>query len=122
MAYDPNLYSPYGQQYPLIHSNNQPTNGLIRVESVEGARMYAMPPNSVSPPLMLGSDNVFFIKTTDGGGAGSLKAYRFEEIDVPGTSSNDEQYVTKEYFDSWAEKLMEAINGEHSISEQPTAE
>lgn len=118
MAYNLNLYNPYGPP-PLQPSSSLPINGLVRIEGIEGAQMYPMPPNSVSPPLMLGSDNIFIIKTTDGGGAATLKAYKFEEIPVPSPGQVDEsKFVTREYFDTWASQLLEAINDKHTVSEQ----
>jgi len=117
MAYNPNLYNPYSQQ-PMQPMAS--VNGLVRIDGIEGAQMYPLPPNSVSPPLMLGSDNIFFIKTTDGGGAATIKAYKFEEIPVPTPGQIDEnKFVTREYLDSRISQLMEAINGQHSIPEQP---
>lgn len=119
MAYNPNTYNPYGLS-AMQPMQQQPINGIVRINGIEGAQMYPMPPNSVSPPLMLGSDNIFIVKTTDGGGAATLKAYKFEEIPVPTPGQIDEsRFVTKEYFDSWASQLMEAINGKHVVSRQP---
>lgn len=112
MAYNPSLYNPYGLQ-PA-----QPVNGLIRVESIEGAQMYQLPPNSVSPPLFLGSENAFFIKTTDGGGAATLKKYTFEEEAI--TNNVSGEFVTREYFDQQINNIMEAINGKRAVPE-PTA-
>jgi len=63
---------------------------------------------------MLEDDNIFFIKTTDDGGAATIKAYRFEEIDLQPTNLED-KFVTKDYLDSRLDELLEAINGKHSI-------
>ena len=82
--------------------------------------MYQLPPNSVSPPLFLGSENAFFIKTTDGGGAATIKKYSFEEVVEP--VANDPVYVTKEYFDQQISNIMEAINGKRPVPEQQPAE
>lgn len=131
MAYNPTLYNPYGsQQFQPVNNfssfipNNQPVsqqsvNGLIRIESIEGAQMYALPPNSVSPPMFLSEENAFVIKTTDGGGAATLKKYTFDEAPLEETA--DSNYVTKDYLDNRIKELMEAINGKHAISE-PTQE
>lgn len=115
MAYNASLYNPYLQPPQFTRP---PVNGLIKVDSIEGAQMYQLPPNSVSPPLFLASENAFFVKTTDGGGAFTLKKYTFSE--APIEQSDSSNYVTKEYFDSWTEKIMEAINGKHTVSEQPS--
>ena len=81
--------------------------------------MYQLPPNSVSPPLFLGSENAFFIKTTDGGGAATLKKYTFEE--APMSNDNPGDFVTREYFDQQMSNILEAINGKHPVPEQPEA-
>lgn len=119
MSYIPPLYNPYGQPQPFSWSQPaQPINGLVRVDGEEGARMYMLPPNSVSPPLFLSEENAFFVKTTDGGGASTLKKYTFEEVPEEPVQPNVD-YVTKDYLDSWAAKMMEAINGKRPLPEQP---
>ena len=116
MAYDPSLYNPYGLQQ--FQPRVQPINGLIQVNGIEGAQMYQLPPGSVSPPLFLKDENAFFVKTTDDGGAASIKKYTFEE--APITNNNSTEYVTREYFDQQMNNIMEAINGKHPVSEQPS--
>lgn len=131
MAYNPSIYSPYAaqqyqptmppanQQYMSAFQPQQPINGLIKVDGIEGARMYQLPPNSVSPPLFIGSENAFFIKTTDGGGAATLKKYTFDE--APMNDSVSGEFVTREYFDRQMNNILEAINGQHTVQGQPSA-
>lgn len=130
MAYNPSLYNPYGTQqfqpttmatsgYMPTYTPQQPINGLIKVTGIEGAQMYQLPPGSVSPPLFLESENAFFVKTTDDGGAATIKKYKFEE--APMTASGGSEFVTKEYFDQQISSIMEAINGKHTVSKQPEA-
>ena len=126
MAYNPSLYSPYGPQQfqptagfssavnPTF-TQQQPINGLVSVDSYKGVEMYNMPPNSVSPPLFLTSDNIFYIKTTDGGGAATVKAYRFEEYEMPSESHSD--FVTKTDLEDFERRIMEAIDGKHTVPE-----
>lgn len=113
MTYDPMFYNPYLNR-PFQQS--QPVNGLVRIESMDDAKVYQLPPNSVSPPLFLGSENAFFIKTTDASGGGTLKKYKFEEEPIPSDNINS-NFVTREYFDQQMNNIMEAINGKHSVSE-----
>lgn len=82
--------------------------------------MYQMPPGSVSPPLFLEDENAFFVKTTDDGGAASIKKYTFDEVPMT-TNNNSSEFVTREYFDQQMNNILEAINGKHSVSEQPEA-
>lgn len=131
MAYNPSIYSPYAAQQfqPNMPAPNpqfmqaiapqQPVNGLVKVDGIEGARMYQLPPNSVSPPLFVGSENAFFIKTTDGGGAASIKKYTFAE--APMNDNVSGEFVTREYFDRQMNNILEAINGQHTVQGQPSA-
>lgn len=120
MAYNPNMYMPY--QYtptvPVSMQQQQPVNGIVYVDGMEAVNGYQIPPNSVSPPLMLKSDNVFCIKETDGSGGATVSAYRFEEIPLSSLSASGD-YVTKADFDAFAAKVMEAINGKHAVPEDP---
>lgn len=129
MAYDPSLYNPYGsqqfqptvsypQQFQPTMRFQQPINGLIKVTGIEGAQMYQLPPGSVSPPLFLEDENAFFVKTTDDGGAATIKKYTFEEAPIADTGSNPDEFVTREYFDQQIQNIMEAINGKHTVQEQ----
>lgn len=132
MAYNPSLYNPYGsqqfqptisypQQYQPTMQPQQPVNGLIKVTGIEGAQLYQLPPGSVSPPLFLENENAFFVKTTDDGGAATIKKYTFEEAPIADTASNPNDFVTREYFDQQMQNIMEAINGKHPVPEQPKA-
>lgn len=111
MAYNPNLYNPYAPQQ--FHPSNQvfqpaqPVNGLVKVDGIEGAQMYQLPPNSVSPPLFLSEENAFFVKTTDGGGAATLKKYSFQEEPIAGNTNGE--FVTREYLDEKINEIMEPL-------------
>jgi len=122
MAYDPSIYNPYSQLYPATNRMNvlSPTNGLVSVESYEGAQLYNLPPESVSPPLFLSSDNIFFVKTTDRDGVASIKAYKFEECEIPQAISDSVEYVTKADLTEFENRILEAINGQHTVSEPST--
>lgn len=114
MAYNPSLYNPYG-----LPQFQAPVNGLVRVESIEEANAYQIPPNSVSPPLFLDSEDSFFIKTTDANGGSTIKKYTFVEEPIP-TSNISGEFVTREYFDQQMNNILEAINGKLAVQE-PTA-
>ena len=134
MAYNPSLYNPYGTQQfqPTVQPNwqyqptqtftpQQPINGLIKVKGIEGAQMYQMPPGSVSPPLFLEDENAFFVKTTDDGGAPTIKKYTFEEAPMV-TVNNPGDFLTSEYIDQQINNIFEAINAKHSVPEQQAQE
>lgn len=133
MAYNPSLYNPYGSQqfqpsqlyqptYTPAYTPQQPVNGLIKVSGIEGAQMYQLPPGSVSPPLFLEDESAFFVKTTDDGGAPTIKKYTFEEAPIANTNNNSGDFVTREYFDQQMQNIMEAINGKHTVPEQQQPE
>ena len=119
MAYDPSLYNPYGktnvyqtqQAMPMM----RPVNGIVYINDLEGAKGYQMPPNSVSPPLMLKSDSIFIIKETDGSGGATLSAYRFDEVPLSSLEKSNGDYVTKADFEAFTAQIMEAINGQHAV-------
>lgn len=117
MAYNPNLYNPYQQAPMYVQQNQAPINGLVYLDSIEDAKNYQMPPGSVSPPLIIKSDEIFIIKTTDGSGGGRLNAYKFEEIPLPTEGSPGSDYVTKKDLDAFMAQIMEAINGKQPIPE-----
>ena len=98
----------------------QPVNGLVRVTGIEGARAYQLPPNSVMP-LFDGNEDVFFLKTTDGGGFPTLRRFRFAEEPL---TPQAEQAVTRQELNALSEKidrLMEAMNGEQLVRNVPSA-
>lgn len=94
----------------------QPSNGLIRVTGIDGAKAYQMPPNSVTA-LFDDTRDVFYVKSTDGAGFPTIKAFSFsafQENVVPVPNAND--FVTRQEF----EELKGMIrNAEQFIPEQP---
>ena len=95
------MYQPY----------QQPINNLTRVTGIEGARMYQMPPNS-TVALFDGGEDIFYVKSTDGAGFPTIRAFRFEEIQQQPVPQAD--YVTHEEFAALSRKidvLMDALGG-----------
>lgn len=99
--------------------------GLVRVTGIDGARAYQMPPNSVSA-LFDDTQDVFYIKSTDSGGFGTIKGYQFVPIEPPSLApvaipmpTND--FVTREEFQKQFDELKGMIdNGKQFVSEQST--
>lgn len=115
-AYD--MYMPNWSYHPQTVTS-QPVNGLKKVKSYDEVMTIPQAPNSISEPYMLESDNIFFIKTTDEFSNPTVKAYRFEEIDIP---SPEDKFVTKEYLDSKISEIMEALNGQCIVPESAEEE
>lgn len=112
MAYNPNLYS------PSFLPNQQPVNGLISVTGIDGARAYPLPPNS-SMPLFDESQDILYVKRTDGAGFPTVTAYQFEEIKNE-TVLQNANFVTREEFDTLLEKIDTLIQAkEEKDAEQP---
>lgn len=62
-------------QYPM-----QVPVQLTQVSGIEGARAYRMPPNS-AVALFHASEDVMYIKTTDGAGFPTIRTFAFSEVE-----------------------------------------
>lgn len=92
-----------------------PQQGLIRVTGIDGAKAYQMGPNG-AVPLFDSNDDVFFVKSTDGAGFPTIRAFRFYPIeDTPAQQSGD--FVTRQEFEELKGMI---VNGEQLIRQQPT--
>lgn len=106
------MMNSYQNQLGQMQSAYQPQNqALIRVTGIDGARAYQMQPNSVVP--LFDSDNdIMYIKSTDGAGFPTIKAFTFAPYEATQTQSQND-YVTRAEF----EELKGMIeNGKQSIS------
>lgn len=119
MYTSPGFYqSPYTQQSQNPYMDRlaqmqppQPRDGLIRVTGMEGARAYKMPPNS-AVALFDGGQDVFYVKTTDGAGFPTIRAYSFQPMEQAQAMGANE-YVTRAEF----EQLKEMIaHGKQPVS------
>lgn len=110
---NPGFYqSPYTQ--PMANSymgrlsqmqqpQTQQRDGLIRVTGMEGARAYQMPPNS-AVALFDGGQDVFYVKTTDGAGFPTIRAYTFAPLQGQAEQPAGD-YVTRAEFDELKEMI-----------------
>lgn len=55
---------------------------LIRVTGMDGAKAYQMPPNSVVP-LFDADNDIVYVKSTDGAGFPTIRAFAFQPIENP---------------------------------------
>lgn len=88
-----------------------PRDGLIRVTGMDGAKAYQMPPNS-SVALFDGGQDVFYVKTTDGAGFPTIKAFSFAPLQEQLAQSPD--YVTRAEFNELKEMIA---NGKQPVRE-----
>ena len=127
--YGNNLNAPYGQngyspyfygknynQYP--QQNETPTNNLLWVQGIEGAKALMLPPNSKIICLDSEIDNRAYIKIADELGATKLRKFELTEITDAETTSKDlSDYVRK---DELQELIMTLLPGKEVIvDEQP---
>ena len=111
----------FGSQMPV----SQPSNGLIRVTGMDGAKAYQMPPNSVVA-LFDGNEDIFYIKTSDGAGFSTIKPFKFipmEETHAPVANTSD--FATRQELASLQHEIEEMKgmieNGKQSVPEQQPA-
>ena len=147
MAYNPNLYNPYGSQQfqPTIsyhqqfqptmqpqyqqqfsaQQQQQPVNGLTFID-VDNLNSYWLPNGSVSDALFV-DDKHFVIKTFDMNGGSEMEAYEAKKIPLSSILKPNDNTVTKDDLDAFKAEIMEAINGRNSFADvqqaagQPTA-
>lgn len=106
--YGNNLIAPYGQQNdysPFFYGrngiqqqqNNTPTNNLLWVQGIEGAKALMLPPNSKVICLDSEIENRAYIKTSDDLGATKLRKFELTEVNDAETTSNAlSDYVRKD--------------------------
>lgn len=81
--------------------NNQT---IVRVNGIDGAKMYQMNPNS-AVALFDSNEDIFYVKTTDGAGFPSIRTFRFEEVS-PTQMSGTSEYMTREEVKEYVEQLV----------------
>lgn len=95
----------FQNQFPLNNYNinsgynqylNSQTNNLIRVTGIEGAKAYQMNPNS-SVALFDNNNDIFYVKTTDGAGFPTIRAFKFESIE---NNTEKTEFITREEFEN----------------------
>ena len=106
--YGNNLNAPYGQvgyspffngkNYNQYQQQNEtPTNNLLWVQGIEGAKALMLPPNSKVICLDSEIENRAYIKTSDDLGATKLRKFELTEVNDAETTSNAlSDYVRKD--------------------------
>lgn len=105
---------------PITQTPQQPVDNLIRVTGLDGAKAYQLPPNS-SIALFDANDDVMYIKTTDGAGFPSIRAFRFSPIETTQPEPVVTDYVQRSEFENLAAQVKELINAQQPIPKpEPT--
>lgn len=108
----PIYQSPYTARMGQYAPQPTPRDGVIRVTGMDGARAYQMPANS-AVPLFDANQDVFYIKTTDGAGFPTIRAYAFSPLEEKPQQAAPE-YLTRKEFEEWKEAIM---NGKQPVRE-----
>lgn len=124
MSYQPyqsTWQNPYLPNQPMtVQPYQQPVNGITKVNGRDSALQYPLPPNSMSQPLFDNNGKTFYIVSTDGAGGKTVEAFDF----APHVDSQPAQPVSREEFDSLADKVnaaLGAINELHATVPEPSA-
>ena len=91
----------------------EPTQSLIRVNGIEGAKAYQMSANSIVS-LFDANDDIMYIKSTDGAGFPSIRTFSFTEVKEQNKPIQQVDYISREEFEEFKKELMN--NGKQSIS------
>nr|DAV57930.1 MAG TPA: hypothetical protein [Caudoviricetes sp.] len=91
--YAQNNYTPYNSQNAMYSAPMNQGQQLIRVNGLEGAKAYQMGANS-TVALFDSNNDIMYVKNTDGAGFGSIRAFKFVEMDL-NNSVPVSEYATK---------------------------
>ena len=94
-----------------------PTNNILWVNGIEGAKAWQLNPNSMAILLDSEQEGKMYIKVSDNIGMSSLRIFNYVE-EVPSTSTNNKdldlsQFVRK---DELSQLLKELMNNEQFVS------
>ena len=123
-----NFQNPYatlmGQTMYNQPQNNQqffqpePTQNLIRVNGINGAKAYQMPANS-TVALFDSNNDVMYVKSTDGAGFPSIRTFSFTELKENISTTENTDYISRQEFEDFKKELMN--NAKQSISRKSAA-
>ena len=118
--------NPYGTPgFPMF--NNPPINpqmplqpsgqSLIKVSGIDGAKAFQMAPNS-SVALFHESEDILYVKTTDGAGFPTIRTFKFEPLEDDPKSA---QYVTVDEFNRFKEEVYakQSVRTKKSTADSP---
>lgn len=88
----------FGYGYNYQTQNGIQQSSLTRVTGLEGAKAYQMAANSVAA-LFDASEDVMYIKSTDGAGFPTIRVFEFFERKEAPAAVPAEEYVSRKEFD-----------------------
>jgi hypothetical protein len=107
--------SPY---FNPVQGVSTPTNNILWVNGIEGAKAWQLNPNSMAILLDSETEGKMYIKVSDNIGMSSLRIFNYtEEIPSKNTTINNDldlsQFVRK---DELSQLIKELLNNEQSVS------
>lgn len=99
--------------YPYYPYQSQ---GLLKVNGIDGARAYQMQPNSVLA-LFDANEDLFYVKSSDAGGFATITTYSFQKLEQPVAMPVGE-FVTRKEFDELKELIT---NGKFVVPSKQSA-
>lgn len=104
---------------PRLYNYQQPQNGIIWVQGIEGAKAYQLQPNCNAVLMDSETDNRFYIKVSDNVGMCTLRIFEYSEItDNLNRPADLGEYVKKSELKSEVESLVNSMLG--GISNEST--
>ena len=112
-------YMPQRNQFPSYFNSNSgvstPTNNIIWVQGIEGAKAWQLSPNSMAILLDSEVENKMYIKVSDNIGMSSLRVFNYMEEITPSEKTKEldlSQYVTKDEIKNLVKECLD----EQSVS------
>lgn len=108
----PNPYLTRPQMYP--------TEGILWVQGIEGAKAYQMSPNQILQLMDSENDGIFYIKTTDNIGMANLRVFKYTEITAnemkPQVAGVDlSQYVKRDELSELIKGILTEVKDEPTV-------
>lgn len=109
--YSPTWVNPYLQgQQNMPQYQPAPTNGITKVNGIDSARQYALPPNSMSPALFDNNGKTFYVVSTDGAGGKTVEAFDYvPHVEREPVTIDGAQFVSREEFDGFVSRVNAAL-------------
>ena len=110
-----NQFSQFQQTQPQI-----PTQNLIRVNGMDGAKAYQMTPNS-TVALFDSNEDIMYVKSTDSAGFPQIRRFKFVEMQESQTQqpvNND--FISREEFENFKKEIMS--NGKQPVRKSESNE
>lgn len=104
------MAGPYMERFhQQMAAQQQRPMELVRVTGTDGAKAFQMPPNSTAA-LFDDSQDIFFVKSTDGAGFPTIRTFSFAPYEP--AAQPQTEYVTRAEFERWKEEI---INGQQPV-------